>query len=74
MAATYELKMSTEGAVGDKVVLKKETITQENVQELTLNDLQAQLDSAKQQVLDAQARVKEIEAEIAKVKGVLGIK
>jgi hypothetical protein len=74
MVAIYTLKSSSEGAVGDKVVLKTESVTQENVQELTLNNLQAQLDSAKQQVLDSQVRVKGTEAEILKVKEILGVK
>jgi len=72
--AIYTLKEPIEGAVGDKVVLKSETVTQENVQELTLNQLEEQLNFAKQQVLDAQTRVKEIEAEILKVKEILSIK
>ena len=54
--------------------MKSETVTQENVQELTLNQLEEQLNFAKQQVLDAQTRVKEIEAEILKVKEILSIK
>jgi len=72
--AIYTLKEPIEGAAGDKVVLKSETVTQENVQELTLNQLEEQLNFAKQQVLDAQTRVKEIEAEILKVKEILSIK
>lgn len=70
----YEIKPESEGLVGDRIILKKETITQENVQELSLNNLEEQLNSAKQQILDGQARVKEIEAEIIKVKEVLNIK
>jgi len=73
MVATYVLKPSTEGAVGDKVVLKKETVTRKNVQELTLNNLEAELNNVKQQVLEGQTRQKEIEAEILKVKEILEI-
>ena len=51
----YELKQPVEGLVGDKVVLKKETVTEEKVEELTLNDLQSRLDAAKKQEVDAKA-------------------
>lgn len=70
--AVYEIKESSEGLASDKVVLKKETV--ESVRELTLNQLEEQLNFAKQELLNSQARVKEIEEEIAKVKETLGIK
>jgi len=70
--AVYEIKESSEGLASDKVVLKKETV--ESVRELTLNQLEGQLDFAKQELLNSQARVREIEEEIAKVKETLGIK
>lgn len=75
MAATptYELKQPVEGEVGDKVVLKKEPAP-EKVTELSLNNLQAELDSAKQQEADAKARQVEILAEIAKVKEIVAAK
>lgn len=72
MTATYEIKDPVEGEVGDKVVLKKESVTEEKVEELTLNNLQSQLDAAKQQEVDAKARQVEIEAVIAKVRAVVG--
>ena len=69
---SYELKTPIEGKVGDKVVLKKETVTEETVEELTLNNLQSRLDSAKRQEADAKAMQIEIEAEIAKVTEIVG--
>lgn len=74
MAATYEIKQSDVGITGDKVILKREMVTRENIQELTLNDLEEQLSSANRQLLDAQERVQRISAEIAEVKRVLKIK
>ena len=69
---SYELKTPIEGKVSDKVVLKKETVTEETVEELTLNNLQSRLDSAKRQEADAKAMQIEIEAEIAKVTEIVG--
>jgi hypothetical protein len=72
--AVYEVKDQSDEPIENKVVVRRETITQESVQEITLNQLEEQLNFAKQRILEEQARVKQIEDEIVKVKEVLGIK
>ena len=75
MAITYKFDEPTEIVDSkQKIILAQETVTENRENRFTLAQKEEELTNAQQQVLSAQQRVKDLEAEILVIKTALNIK
>ena len=75
MATTYEFLTTEDIDTKSRTIVKTEPVpATTSTTEFTLEQKENELVNAKQAVLDAQARVKDLEAEILAIKTALGIK
>ena len=73
--ATYEFKTQEDIDTKSRTIVKKIPVPASEVTaEFTLEQKENELANAQQSVLDAQDRVKQLEAEIAEIKEALSIK
>lgn len=71
----YEFKTTEDIDTKSRTIVKTEPVAAtESKTEFTLESKESELVQAKQAVLDAQAKVKELEAEITEIKAALEIK
>ena len=74
MAVTFSFKTQEDIDTKSRTIVKTEPVpATESKTEFTLEQKENELVNAKQQVLDAQARVKSLETEIAEIKKALEI-